>query len=48
MQRLGVEGVRRERMLIEFGGIQPKHFPDWLKGSATTTLHLLDTPGYMS
>jgi hypothetical protein len=32
-------------MLIKFGGVQPKLFPDWLKGSAITTLHLSGTPG---
>jgi hypothetical protein len=32
-------------MLIKFGGVQPKLFPDWLNGSATTTVHLSGTPG---
>jgi hypothetical protein len=35
-------------MLIKFGGVQPKLFPDWLNGSATTTVHLSGTPGQMS
>jgi hypothetical protein len=40
-----IQNVRREQMLIKFGGVQPKLFPDWLKGPATTTLHLSGTPG---
>jgi hypothetical protein len=32
-------------MLIKFGGVQPKLFPDWLNGSATTTVHLVGYPG---
>jgi len=35
-------------MLIKFGGVRPKLFPDWLNGSATTTVHLSGTPGQMS
>jgi hypothetical protein len=34
-------------MLIKFGGVQPKLFPDWLKDSATATLHLSGTRGQM-
>jgi hypothetical protein len=39
--------MRHEQTLIKFSGVQPKLFPDWLKGSATTTLHLSGTPGQM-
>jgi hypothetical protein len=42
-----IQNVRREQMLIKFGGVQPKLFPDWLNGSATTTVHLSGTPGQM-
>jgi hypothetical protein len=43
-----VENVRRERTLIEFGGGTAKPFPDRLKVSAITTLHLFATPGHRS
>jgi hypothetical protein len=42
-----IQNVRREQMLIKFGGVQPKLFPDWLNGSAIPTVHLLGTPGQM-
>jgi hypothetical protein len=42
-----IQNGRREQMLIKFGGVQPKLFPDWLNGSATTTVHLSVAPGQM-
>jgi hypothetical protein len=47
-QRVKVENVGRERMLIESGGRTAKLFPDRLKVSAITTLHLLGIPGHRS